>query len=71
MLSSRHVAASQSNMAWTGQSACCPSDDFTLVWAISMRRSDEVTRGQLELPDKVVRNLQAEAAVMSHMRHPK
>lgn len=36
-----------------------------------MRRSDEVTRGQLELPDKVVRNLQAEAAVMSHMRHPK
>ena len=33
--------------------------------------AENMHRGQLELPDKVVHQLQAEAAVMSRMRHPK
>lgn len=33
--------------------------------------SDDVGRGQLELPERVLWELQAEAAVMSRMRHPK
>ena len=33
--------------------------------------TDDVDRGQLELPENVLRDLQAEAAVMSRMRHPK
>ncbi|PRW51177.1 Serine threonine- kinase CTR1 [Chlorella sorokiniana] len=31
---------------------------------------EDINRGQLELPERVLRELQAEAAVMSHMRHP-
>ena len=33
--------------------------------------AEDLNRGQLELPERVLRELQAEAAVMSHMRHPK
>jgi serine/threonine protein kinase len=31
---------------------------------------DDISRGQLELPERVLHDLQSEAAVMSHMRHP-
>ncbi|KAI7844166.1 hypothetical protein COHA_002301 [Chlorella ohadii] len=31
---------------------------------------DDITRGELQLPDRVMRELQAEAGVMSRMRHP-
>lgn len=37
----------------------------------SLDHSDDISRGQMELPERVLRELQAEAAVMSHMRHPK
>ena len=33
--------------------------------------ADDINRGRLELPERVLRELQAEAAVMSRMRHPK
>ncbi len=33
--------------------------------------ADDITRGELQLPDRVMRELQAEAGVMSRMRHPK
>ena len=33
--------------------------------------TDDIERGQLELLDRVARELQAEAEVMSRMRHPK
>ena len=39
--------------------------------ALSMTTAEDVNRGQLELPERVLRDLQAEAAMMSRMRHPK
>ena len=38
---------------------------------LCLAATDDVERGQLELPERVLRELQAEAAVMSRMRHPK
>ena len=33
--------------------------------------AEDIGRGEIELPDKVMRELQAEAGVMARMRHPK
>lgn len=47
------------------QPLCC-----IIAWAPNVL-ADSIERGQLELPDKVVRDLHAEAAIMNRMRHPK
>ena len=38
---------------------------------VSLANAGDVDRGQLQLPERALRDLQAEAAVMSRMRHPK
>lgn len=40
---------------------------FLQIWTAT----DDIDRGQLELPERVLRDLQAEAEVMSRIRHPK
>lgn len=38
---------------------------------LTVNAADDMASGQLQLPDRVLHELQAEAAVMSRMRHPK
>ena len=59
--------------------ACCNDSEAVtcarlasyLAVCLSVGNAEDINRGRLELPERVLRELQAEAAVMSHMRHPK
>ena len=66
-------------------SACCAADSSAeralpdaqrLRWGTTTCQSalpaaDNIDRGELHLPEQVMRELHAEAAVMTRMRHPK
>lgn len=61
----RHVSVLNASLQWQASAAkMCASAPLPAV-------AEDINRGQLELPERVLQDLQAEASVMSRMRHPK